>query len=251
MTKFITITTCYNVMPYVEMNISMHKFQSHKNRLHVYVDDQSTDGTYEVLLSLTKDLDNFLVIRNEDNGSQAKAFMCAIEYLEKNNLIQDEDVIVEVDGDDWLSSNFVLNYLDQIYSNSSKIWMTYGQYQLYPNGNIGGHWGMSHTDYSEGKTRKYPFAYSHLKTYKYWLFNKINRDDLIDPETNTYYNAAWDHVLCIPMVEMAGHNHVYKVQDILYILNRAEDLQNEGSTRVDIQKQVEQKIRQKPSYRKL
>ena len=178
--------------------------------------------------------------------------MYAIEYLENNNQINDEDVIVEVDGDDWLSSTFVLEYLNQIYQNKS-VWMTYGQYQIWPSGELGGHYNMKISDYvdTQNSYRSYPFPYSHLKTYKYWLFNKINRDDLIDFETNELFSAAWDHVLCIPMVEMAGKKHIQRCEDVLYILNRHDNLQNEGSTRTDYQKYVELKCRQKKPYNRI
>ena len=40
--------------------------------------------------------------------------------------------------------------------------------------------------------------------------------------------SATDHVLCLNMVEMAGKEHIHKCEDALYILNRDEELQNEG-----------------------
>ena len=183
--RFIIITTCYNVSPYLEHNITLNKFQSHNNCLFIYVDDNSTDNSYDTLISLTKEDDRFVVLKNTNNGSQAKSYMHAIDHLEKNNLIYPEDIIVEVDGDDWLSSTFVLEYLDEIYQNP-KTWMTYGQYQEWPSGEVGGHFSMSINDEVDksNQHRKCPFPYSHLKTYKYWLFNKIDRQDLIDPTTN-------------------------------------------------------------------
>jgi glycosyltransferase involved in cell wall biosynthesis len=250
--KFILITTCYNVNPYIQHNITVNKFQSHTNALFVYVDDKSTDGTYDSLLSLTKEDDRFLVIQNPNNGSQSKAYMYAIDYLEVNNLISDEDIIVEVDGDDWLSSTFVLEYLNHIYQNPD-VWMTYGQYQHWPNGTLGGHFSMEINDQVDAINahRKYPFAYSHTKTYKYWLFNKIDRKDLIDPLTNELFAAAWDHALCIPMVEMAGKKHIFRVEEVTYIYNVHDDLQSESKSRLDVQKQTEQRIRQGRVYNKL
>ena len=250
--KFIIITTCYNVSPYLEHNITVNKFQSYTNNLFVYVDDQSKDNSYDILKSLTKDDDRFIVIQNPNNGSQAKAYMYAIKYLEQNQLIDDEDIIVEIDGDDWLSSTFVLEYLNEIYQNP-EIWMTYGQYQMWPNAQLGGHFNMEIHDGvdQENLHRKYPFPYSHLKTYKYWLFNKINRDDLIDPTTKELYAAAWDHVLCLPMVEMAGKKHIHRCNDVLYILNRHEELQNEGKARPTLQKETEARCRQGKVYNKI
>ena len=250
--KFIVITTCYNVSPYIEHNITINKFQSYENVLFVYINDNSNDETYNTLKTLTNDDKRFLILNNTNNGSQSKAYMFAIDYLENNNKIQDEDIIVEVDGDDWLSSTFVLQYLDEVYQDEN-IWMTYGQYQMWPSGEMGGHFHMTIKDEVD-KTNTYnlhPFPYSHLKTYKYWLFNKINRNDLIDSKTNELYSAAWDHVLCIPMVEMAGKKHIYRCEDVLYILNRHEELQNEGSTRVGYQKKVESRVRLRKPYKRL
>lgn len=250
--KFVIITTCYNVMPYIEMNHYMNRFQSYENFIVLYVDDGSTDGTYEFLKEQLVKETKFFVHRNPNGGGQGKAYMAGIDYLEKNNLISDEDIIVEVDGDDWLSSTFVLQYLDEVYQDSN-VWMTFGQYQGWPAGNLGGHYNMTINAHCDDNNlyRQYPFPYSHLKTYKYWLFNKIDRKDLIDPETEEIFSKAWDHALCLPMVEMAGRLHCRRVEDILYVLNRHPDLQNEGSIFESEQKATELRIRSNPPYNKL
>jgi glycosyltransferase involved in cell wall biosynthesis len=250
--RFVIITTCYNVDPYVRMNFYMNKFQSYENALFVYVDDKSKDSTLDTLTTLASGDDRFLILQNSNNGSQGKAYMYAIEYLETSNLLTDNDIIVEVDGDDWLSSHFVLAYLNNIYQDEN-VWMTYGHYQEYPSGNLGGHFHMHiHPDSDAQNIHRFrPFPYSHLKTYKYWLFNKINRDQLIDPVTGEIFAFAWDHALCLPMVEMAGKQHIYRCEDILYILNRHPDLQNESKVKFDEQKQTELRIRSMPVYKRL
>jgi len=250
--RFIVITPCYNVSPYIEQNITVNKFQSYENILFIYVDDGSTDDTYNTLLNLTKNDERFIITQNPNNGSQAKAYMHAINYLEENKLIKDEDIIVEIDGDDWLSSTFTIQYLNEIYQNS-QVWMTYGQYQMWPSGDLGGHFSVGLPDGVDRQNayRKHPFPYSHLKTYKYWLFNRINRDDLIEPSTNELYSSAWDHVLCFPMVEMAGKDHIHMCKDVLYILNRHEELQNEGKTKSNLQKDMEKKCRKGRVYNRI
>ena len=236
--RFIIIVPCYNVADWLTINLSIIKHQSYNNFLCIVIDDNSTDNTEDVVARFA----------NKNNGSQAKAYMAGIDFLESNNVLKDEDILVEVDGDDWLSSVFTLDYLNHVYQNAN-IWMSYGQYQLYPTAQLGGHYNMHLC--SEDVQRQQPFAYSHLKTYKYWLFNKIDRQDLIDPETGTYYNITWDFVLCMPMVEMAGRERVYRCEDVLYILNRSETLNNEGKIRVADQKNIEYKIRTKPKYNKI
>lgn len=250
--KFVIITTCYNVEPYIRMNIHMNKFQSYKNALFVYVDDNSKDTTYNTLKHLGFDDGRFLVIKNTNNGSQGKAFMYAIDYLKRNNLIEDEDIIVEVDGDDWLSSTFVLQYLNEVYQNKD-VWMTFGQYQMWPTGQLGGHFNLDiHPEVDKQNSyRQHNFPYSHLKTYKFWLLDKVEREDLIDPTTGEIFAAAWDHALCLPMVEMAGKSHIYRCSDILYVLNRDQELQNEGKLRTKEQKETEQRIREGKIYQRL
>jgi glycosyltransferase involved in cell wall biosynthesis len=250
--KFVVITTCYNIGQYIQMNVCMNKYQSYENVLFVYVDDGSTDSTYSILTNMCESDNRFIVLKNTNTGSQGKAFMYAVDYMESNELIHPDDIIVEVDGDDWLSSNFVLQYLNEIYQNSN-IWMTYGQYQIWPSGETGGHYSMK-IDSTVDRTnthRRNQFPYSHLKTYKYHLFNKVDRSHLIDENTGEYFSAAWDHALCLPMVEMAGKNHIHRCDDILYILNRSDDLNNEGSARLSEQKEVESRIRNKPIVDKI
>lgn len=250
--RFIIITPAYNVSDWIGLNIEIIKHQSYKNYLHVIVNDKSTDTTLSEIEKLQHS--NMLILTTPDGrgGSQGDAYLYAMEYLEANELIADEDIIVEVDADDWLSSTFVLDYLQVIYQNED-VWMTYGQYQGYPSANTGGHylWEIDNMVDDANAHRRAPFPYSHLKTYKYWLFNKIDRNDLKDPTTNKTIASAWDHALCISMVEMAGKAHTHMCVDVLYILNRSENLGNESSTRLVEQKQTEARIRLKAPYHKV
>ena len=168
------------------------------------------------------------------------------KYLKENNLIQPDDIIVEVDGDDWVLHPFVLQYLNQVYQNDN-IWMTYGQYIHYPSGELGGHYHLqleNHVDVSNSY-RHNVFPYSHLKTYKAFLVDKITDDDLIDPVTGKYFNAASDFALCMPMVEMAGKSRIFRIDEPVYVYNVSADLDSETNNRVTEQKETEHRIRQK------
>jgi len=177
--------------------------------------------------------------------------MGTYKYLKESGKIDPQDIIVEVDGDDWLLHPFVLQYLNQVYQNDN-IWMTYGQYIHYPSGELGGHYHL-HLDSvvdNQNSYRQHTFPYSHLKTYKSFLLDNISDDDLIDPVTGKYFNAAADFALCMPLVELAGKSRIFRVDEPLYVYNVSEDLESETNNRVDLQKQVEQRIRQiKPKSR--
>lgn len=242
--RFIIISTCYNVAKWIPINVAMVKYQSYHDFLCVYVDDNSKDNTFEILKRETHEDNRFVILQNPDSGSQGAAYMYAYDWINTNALAGKNDVIVEIDGDDWLSSVFVLDYLYEIYKNSN-IWMTCGQYQIYPTMGLGGHYNMYFDDSidKENTYKKHPFPYSHLKTYRKFLLDKIDRHDLIDKETGKIFKFAWDHALCIPMVEMAGKDRIYVCRDVLYVLNRASELQNEGKCSLTEQKQVEARIR--------
>lgn len=249
MNKFVIITTVYNVAKWLPININTLKMQSYDNWECILIDDHSTDGSFELCKRLSSGDDRFSVIQTAvPNGGQGDAFLHAIDSFQ----FDDEDVVVEVDGDDWLSSVFVLQYLAAIYE-LPNVWMTYGQYQIYPTGKLGGHYTMDiRNDVDSANLhRNAPFPYSHLKTYKYHLLSKLNREHLIDPNTGRAWSKAWDHALCLPMVEMAGKDRIHRCDDILYVLNRADELQNEGKVSVKEQKEIEQKIRSLPRYDKL
>jgi len=244
--KFIIISTVYNKSKWIKFNANSIKHQSYENYLVVYGYDKSTDDTLQHLTDAVQGEDKMIVYHNPNPGSFLNCFMGTYKYLKENNLIQPDDIIVEVDGDDWLLHPFVLQYLNQVYQNDN-IWMTYGQYIHYPSGELGGHYHLhleNHVDVSNSY-RHNVFPYSHLKTYKAFLVDKITDDDLIDPVTGKYFNAASDFALCMPMVEMAGKSRIFRIDEPVYVYNVSADLDSETNNRVGEQKETEQRIRQK------
>lgn len=241
-TRFIIIVTAYNKAKWIGFNVGSIKQQSYQNYLAVYGYDKSSDDTLAQLkyhIGEQKD-DRFTVIMNEDQDSQLSNFFYCFNHLKKTNQIKAEDVIVEVDADDWLLHSFVLAYLNQVYQDPN-IWMTYGQYIQYPSGELGGH---SYMHLVEGSQRNAPFAYSHLKTYKAWLLDQVPHEDLINPETGKYWNITADFAVSMPMVEMSGKDRIVRVEDPIYVYNAEDDANSESKLRLHEQKRVEYLIRQ-------
>jgi glycosyltransferase involved in cell wall biosynthesis len=243
--KFIIISTVYNKSSWVRFNVNSIKQQSYKNYFAIYGYDKSTDDSLEHLNDAIGSDSKFSIFTNPNPGCFLNCFMGTYKHLKEQGQIEPDDIIVEIDGDDWLLHPFVLQYLNQVYQNEN-IWMTYGQYIHYPSGELGGHYHL-HLDDIVDKTNSYrthTFPYSHLKTYKAFLLDKINDDDITDPATGKYFNAAADFALCMPLVEMAGKSRIFRVDEPLYVYNVSEELESETNDRVDLQKQVEQRIRQ-------
>ena len=99
--------------------------------------------------------------------------------------------------------------------------------------------------------RQNPFAYSHLKTYKAWLFDKVPKEYLIDPRTGKYWKTTADFAMCMPMVEMAGKDRIIRFDQPIYVYNTSEDLASESMTNLAAQKEAEQLIRQFKPLEKL
>ena len=241
--KFIIISTVYNKSKWVRFNVNSVKQQSYKNLIAAYAYDLSEDKSiWELYRSIGED-NRFHIISNEDrdNPSCTGNFVNCYKKLKELNLINPEDIIVEIDADDWLLHPFVLDYLNQVYQDPS-IWMTYGQYIEYPSGKVGGHFNMYLPD--DNNIRQNPFAYSHLKTYKSWLFDKVPEGYLKDPRTGKYWKTTADFAICMPMVEMAGKDRIARFDQPVYVYNTDDNSGSESKSRLAEQKEAERLIRQ-------
>jgi len=252
-TRFVIISTVYNKGKFIQYNVNSIKQQSYTNYLAVYGYDKSTDDTLDHLKYAIQGDDKFIIHHNENPGCYLNCFMSTYKFLRENKLINRDDVIVEVDGDDWLLHSFVLQHINDVYQHNSDIWMTYGQYLAYPTGEYGGHIHLSLNDYVDQHNiyRYSEFPYSHLKTYKAFLMDNITDDDLTDPETGKYFNAAADFALCMPLVEQAGKSRIHRIDEPTYVYNTSADLESETNNRLSLQKEVEMRIRKIPPKKRL
>jgi len=250
--RFIIISTVYNKSKWVSFYVNSVKQQDYNNYLAVYGYDKSTDDSLFHLETSIDNHDQFIIYHNPNPSCFLNCFMGTYRYLKQNNLIQDSDIIVEVDGDDWLINSSVLQYLNEIYQNPN-IWMTYGQYIQHPSGNVGWHYSVEIEDYVDDNNlyRESPFPFSHLKTFRSFLLNNVTDEDLTDPTTGKYFAAAADFALSMPLVEQAGKKRIFRVPEPLYVYNTSEDLESESNNRWDLQKQTELKIRKIPPKTKL
>ena len=125
--RFIIVVPFYNVQDWIKFNIRSVKKQDYDNFTCVLVDDISTDNTVEIIEKEIVGDDRFVLIKN-----QKKKF--ALRNIYEGILAanpQPEDVVVTLDGDDWLSSANILSYLNDFY-NREDCWLTYGSYIEYP-----------------------------------------------------------------------------------------------------------------------
>lgn len=225
MNKIKVLVPVYNAENYIEKCINSLLSQNFNNYEIIITDDSSTDSTYSKILEY-KNNKNIQIIKNEKRiGSALHNIIFMIKnFTEKN------DIIVLVDGDDWLHNDEVLSKINEIYMDKN-IWMTYGQF--IPASNSYGKYCKKIADVKKYRKSEEWLA-SHLRTFRRELFLKINEKDLKD-EDNKYYTVAWDCAFMYPMLEMCGDSKYYFIDDILYVYN---DLNEINDMKINQERQI-------------
>ena len=106
--KLVIVSTFWNSEKYVADCINSIKNQYYGEFVAYMVDDMSTDNSYNVALETINGDERFILIKNTEKKYKTKNF---IDVINNNPNIDWDDVIVEIDGDDQLSDNFVLGLI--------------------------------------------------------------------------------------------------------------------------------------------
>ena len=241
---FKIIIPLYNVEKWIKLCIRSVKFQSYKNFECILIDDISTDNSVEIIKKEIADDDRFKLIVNKEKALALKNIYDGINISEPSN----EDVIVTLDGDDWFASKDVLKILNREY-NRENCWLTYGSYIEYPTKNRGKFAKKIPQQIIHSNTfRQHEWCSSHLRTFKYHLWSKIKKEDLLDTKGD-FYRMTWDLAFMFPMLEMCGDKSHY-IEEVLYVYNLGNPL-NDHKVDNSYQRQLETEIRNKQKYKKI
>ena len=93
------------------------------------IDDISTDNTVELVKNLIEGDNRFKLIVNTEKKFKLK------NLDELISTFDDEDIVIEIDGDDFLLNSDVVGDIRKVYSNN-KVWLTNGSF-MYSDGNPG------------------------------------------------------------------------------------------------------------------
>ena len=159
---------------------------------------------------------------------------------------QPEELMLILDGDDFLLGRQVLKLFNAVFS-SSGVWIAYSNFLT-----LGGRAGFSReypsTVIANNQFRRVYFGISHLRVFYAKLLLQVKDEDLRD-EKGEYYRAANDVAIYMPMMEMAAERQTY-VKELTYLYNSKTGLNNH-SEKKDEQKQNDKKIRMKEPYARL
>jgi len=161
-----------------------------------------------------------------------------------------DDVVVTVDGDDWLNGPRVLERVRRVYEGSPEVVLTYGSWVGYPDPMaVNNSAPYQRAEFDAGALRQGPWRGSHLRTFRHKVWRRVRDEDLRDGN-GKYYRTAWDLSFMWPMLEMAGYDRVRWMGEQLYVYNR-ETPHNDEKERSEEQQASHREIMAKPPYERV
>lgn len=236
----IIVTTAYNCQDYIEKCIGSLMGQNFRDFKCYITDDMSTDNTVDVVKKTIIGDDRFILIENKTKFYQPGNYD---QIIRDNEDIKDNDIIVEVDGDDWLPDSKTLGRINDVYSDEN-VWVANGSFR-YSNGSL----GFSSEQKIDENLRKFRFTTSHIRTWRAFLWRNIKQEDLKD-ENGFYWKVTGDLSFMFPMLEMAGQEHYKFMQEVNYIYNEENPI-NDHKVDLTLVNEIAIKIRNMKPYQKL
>lgn len=237
----VVVVTSYNNKDWYQLNLNSIFVQQYSNYRVIYIDDLSTDGTGKLVEDYIKERgqeDRVRLIHNTQRLLAGANHDYAIRSC------KDDEIVIILNGDDWFAHDGVLYFINRIYADPN-IWLTYGQYQVYPSGQLGHCCAMPEDIIKNNAFRTYISTPSHLRTFYAGLYKQIKIDDLL--YEGEYLKMTEDLAMMYPMMEMARDGHFKFVPDILLTYNNANVLNDHKVSR-QLQKDMDTFIRSKKPY---
>lgn len=171
-----------------------------------------------------------------------------------------DDVVVVLDGDDWLAGPHVLAMVAAAYCETG-AWITYGTYVEYPTG-LSPDWILDFpADVVERKSfRTHAFMSSHLRTFKRFLLESIAQEEFCYDDdrgwgpacasgARFFDRAGADVAVMLPLLERAG-DRIVRIPHVLHVYNIATPL-NDYKVHLQEQWDVDAIVRARSSLHRL
>lgn len=246
--QFSLVVTTGNAAPWIERCIqSIAEQQTRWQWQCLIIDDASNDGTEAAIHSVLRSIqdpeirDRFRVQRNGENRGALANLLDGFNTL--GTIERPMDVLIPIDGDDWLFSSASLETVAQTYERSD-CWLTYGGLITIPDGELCSS-PVSDAVIAQAQHRQSPWNTSHLRSFRSHLWHAIRDGDLRDQKGN-YYKVTWDMAIMFPMVEMAAER-IQCIETAIYAYNTVNPQSDHIEKRPE-QLEAEIEIRQKPAY---
>lgn len=219
--RIVVISPFFNGRDYLENCIESVAQQDYENYQHILIDDSSTDDSLEKAKEVLSKLPDvlkkkFLLLKTEYNRGALANHLHVISQSTKDN-----DIIMLLDGDDWLiNNNSVFHLYNDLYHQGYEF--VYGSCfsladkipliaQDYP------------CEVRKNKTyRKHLFnwnmPYTHLRTFRKSLINNVDAA-LFKDNSGKWMKAGGDGALFYGVIEQANPNKIFANKEIIYNYN--------------------------------
>lgn len=206
-TKFCFVVPMHSCQDLIAQTLLTMGAQSYEDWRAIVFDDASTDNTLDQVKRTISALgleNKFKIYHNKEKQGEVRNTLKAMQEIEQ------DEVVVRLDGGDWLTDNDGLAMLDAIYryygDDLAVCWSA--QRWSFSNKNISGPLQSEDEDvYLEVDN----WRVSHLKTFKRWAMNDINDANYRDENGNYIMNAC-DRAIMLPMLHKArleGKKRIY------------------------------------------
>ncbi len=240
----VIVVPSYKNAQWYKENLNSIFLQNYTNYRVVYVDDLSPDNTGLLVEKYVKSKGQnyrFTLIKNKKRKlAMANIYNAVVNYC------QNDEIVVMVDGDDFLAQPDVLKYINHVYS-TQNVWLTYGSnYFLSRCEPVGWAASFPKSVVTNNKFRAFKHGLTHMRTFYAWLFKKINMKDLM--YKNGFVPMTYDVAMFLPMIEMAGNRHLF-IDKILYFyndLNQISDFKVNGRLQWSLNLYLRRKKRYQP-----
>lgn len=222
MNKFKIVVTSHNNEKWTALCISNITQQTYENYEVLFFNDGSTDNTLSIAKGCVKSTDTrFKFIDLEKNNTKSWIFANLL-----NQYIDDNDIVLFLDGDDWLSSDEVLQAINQYYE-LNDCWVGYGGMVVwnggeettepYPQNSEFPIQVMQNRDY-----RKDMWRSSHVKTMRGFIWKSIDKKDFLSVQDNQYILGPDDLVIMFNALESCPADKICRFDFPTYVYNHSQ-----------------------------
>ncbi len=243
MHRFKVVVPSFNSVDFLPKTLHSIEMQTFKDYDVCVIDDASTLTQQKEIIQDFCSRNHWKAIYHQKNVGALQGLVEAIKMLD----CQDDDVIVVIDGDDWLAHENVFKRLRQAYQEND-IYLTWGQCEMYPPGKQPMKYAQPIPDkiIDERLYRDIRFVFWHPATFKYLLWRNIKDQDLRD-ENGEYFHILKDKATLFPMLEMSGKKKMF-LEETLYIYNISNPLNDFATTPPEEFQRVDALLQSKPRY---
>jgi hypothetical protein len=225
------VITFRNAEKYIDSCLSSIFSQTAFNKIKVLItDDNSTDKS-DVIINKYKSMyeNKILHVKNSERMYKLKNIIKLLD----TNLIGDSDIIVFLDGDDSLATTSSIQTILDTYSTYG-CWVTYGSYTHLDKTPGCCAREMTYSEKQCENFRKMPWMFSHLFTFRYFIWKSIPTSYFYS-ESEIWYKFASDVIINLAICDIAKPSRIKFIDMVLCVYNNISEY---SDWVIDIQSQT-------------